>query len=67
MRSCARRLLLDIGSWRQWDYGINIDWVVKAVERVSGQLLGDYFAEHLFGPIGMRDTGFKLSQEHRAR
>src|SRR5437879_5704783 len=27
-----------------WDYGINIDWVGKAVERASGQRLGDYFA-----------------------
>jgi methyl acetate hydrolase len=34
---------------------------------VSGQRLGDYFAEHLFGPIGMKDTGFKLTPERRAR
>jgi methyl acetate hydrolase len=51
----------------RWDYGINIDWVGKAVERVSGQTVGDYFAEHLFGPIGMTDTGFRLTPEHRAR
>jgi methyl acetate hydrolase len=51
----------------KWDYGINIDWVGKAVERVSGQKLGDYFAEHLFGPIGMNDTEFKLTPGHRAR
>ncbi len=51
----------------KWDYGINIDWVGKAVERVSGQKLGDYFAEHLFGPIGMKDTGFKLTPDRRAR
>jgi CubicO group peptidase (beta-lactamase class C family) len=58
-------LVFDPGD--RWDYGINIDWVGKAVERVSGQSLGHYFAEHLFGPIGMNDTGFKLSQDHRAR
>lgn len=51
----------------KWDYGINIDWVGKAVERVSGQRLGDYFAAHLFGPIGMNDTAFKLTADHRAR
>ena len=51
----------------KWDYGINIDWVGKAVERVSGQSLGDYFAEHLFGPIGMKDTAFKLTDDQRAR
>jgi methyl acetate hydrolase len=58
-------LVFDPGA--KWDYGINIDWAGKAVERVSGQLLGDYFAEHLFGPIGMRDTAFKLTEERRAR
>ena len=58
-------LVFDPGD--KWDYGINIDWVGKAVERVSGQVLGDYFAEHLFEPIGMKDTGFKLTQERRAR
>ena len=51
----------------KWDYGINIDWVGKAVERVSGQRLGEYFAERLFGPIGMKDTTFKLTPGHRAR
>ncbi|MGC2413620.1 MAG: serine hydrolase domain-containing protein [Stellaceae bacterium] len=51
----------------KWDYGIGIDWVGKAVERASGQTLGEYFAEHLFGPIGMKDAGFKLTAERRAR
>jgi methyl acetate hydrolase len=58
-------LVFDPGD--RWEYGINIDWIGKAVERVSGQRLGDYFAEHLFAPIGMRDTGFKLTPERRAR
>src|SRR5215469_5796465 len=61
----ALPLIFDPGD--EWDYGINIDWVGKAVERVSGQVLGNYFAEHLFGAIGMNDTGFKLTPEHRAR
>ena len=51
----------------RWDYGIGIDWTGKAVERTSGQRLGDYFAEHLFQPIGMTDTAFKLTPAHRAR
>src|SRR6266513_1066030 len=50
----ALPLVFDPGE--KWDYGINIDWVGKAVERVSRKSLGDYFDEHLFGPIGMRDT-----------
>src|SRR4051794_402949 len=58
-------LVFDPGD--RWDYGINIDWVGKAIERVSGQRLGDYLAEHLFEPIGMKDTGFRLRNEHRTR
>jgi methyl acetate hydrolase len=61
----ALPLVFDPGD--KWDYGINIDWVGKAVERVSGQRLGDYLAENLFGPIGMKTTGFKLTDEHRTR
>ncbi len=58
-------LVFDPGD--QWDYGIGIDWVGKAVERASGRRLGDYFAEHLFGPLGMTDTGFALTPARRAR
>jgi CubicO group peptidase (beta-lactamase class C family) len=58
-------LVFDPGD--RWDYGINIDWAGKAVERASGRKLGDYFAEHLFGPLGMRDTGFDLTPERRSR
>jgi methyl acetate hydrolase len=58
-------LVFDPGD--KWDYGINIDWVGKAVERVSGKKLGDYFAEHLFAPLGITDTGFKLTAERRGR
>jgi methyl acetate hydrolase len=61
----ALPLVFDPGE--KWDYGINIDWVGKAVERVSRQSLSAYFDEHLFGPIGMRDTGFKLTPERRGR
>jgi CubicO group peptidase (beta-lactamase class C family) len=61
----ATPLTFDPGD--RWDYGINIDWVGKAVERASGQALDDYFAENLFAPIGMKDTGFKLTQDRRAR
>ncbi len=51
----------------RWEYGINIDWAGKAVERVSGQKLGVYFREHIFGPLGMSDTVFKLGPSQRAR
>jgi methyl acetate hydrolase len=58
-------LVFDPGD--RWDYGINIDWVGKAVERASGQSLGDFFAEHIFAPVGMKDTGFTLTPDRRVR
>jgi methyl acetate hydrolase len=58
-------LVFDPGT--RWEYGIGIDWVGKVVETVSGKLLQSYFDEKLFAPLKMRDTGFKLSPERRAR
>jgi CubicO group peptidase (beta-lactamase class C family) len=58
-------LLFDPGD--RWDYGINIDWAGKMVEAASGQRLDRYFGDHIFGPLGMRDTAFKLSASQRAR
>jgi methyl acetate hydrolase len=58
-------LMFDPGE--RWEYGINIDWAGRLVEEVSGQQLDAYFAEHIFGPLGMNDTGFSPSPEQRAR
>jgi len=51
----------------RWEYGINIDWVGKTVEKVSGQSLEDYFREHIFTPLGMTDTGFVIKPDQRTR
>jgi methyl acetate hydrolase len=58
-------LLFDPGD--RWDYGINIDWAGKMVEASSGQKLDAYFQQNIFGPLGMKDTGFKLSTAQKAR
>ena len=58
-------LLFDPGD--RWDYGINIDWVGKMVEAVSGQTLDRYFQEHIFAPLSMNDTAFKIGPAQRAR
>ena len=58
-------LLFDPGD--RWEYGINIDWVGKMVEAVSGKKLDRYFQDHIVGPLGMKDTSFKLSPSQRAR
>jgi methyl acetate hydrolase len=58
-------LLFDPGE--RWNYGINIDWVGKLIEAVSGQRLGAYLAEHLFAPLAMRDTAFRITPAMRTR
>jgi len=58
-------LLFDPGD--RWEYGINIDWVGKMVEAVSGQKLDRYFQDNIFGPLGMKDTAFKISPSMRGR
>ena len=58
-------LLFDPGD--RWEYGINIDWVGKMVEAVSGQRLDRYLQQNILGPLGMNDTSFKLAPAQRAR
>ncbi|HEX8980801.1 MAG TPA: serine hydrolase [Parasulfuritortus sp.] len=38
---------------------INFEVLGELVERVSGQPLDAYCREHIFAPLGMRDTGFR--------
>jgi len=58
-------LLFDPGEG--WEYGINIDWAGKMVEAASGQKLDAYLQSNVLGPLGMKDTSFKLSPSQRAR
>jgi len=51
----------------RWEYGTNIDFVGKAVEAVSGKRLDAYLRDHLFTPLGMSDTGFKITDDMRRR
>jgi methyl acetate hydrolase len=51
----------------RWEYGTNIDFVGKAVEAASGQKLDAYLRDHLFAPLGMADTGFKIGEAQRKR
>lgn len=50
-----------------WNYSVATDICGVIVARVSGQPLGDYFRDHITGPLGMRDTGFQVpaDQAHR--
>jgi methyl acetate hydrolase len=51
----------------RWEYGINIDWAGRMVEKVSGQDLDAYMRHHIFTPLGMRDSGFVPNDGQMAR
>jgi CubicO group peptidase (beta-lactamase class C family) len=50
-----------------WDYGFGLDVLGLTIEKISGQSLGQYLKANLFGPLGMRDTGFSISPDQAAR
>ena len=58
-------LLFDPGE--KWMYGVNTDWVGRVVESVSGQALEDYLRDRIFGPLGMKDSGYVPTPEQRSR
>jgi CubicO group peptidase (beta-lactamase class C family) len=51
----------------EWGYSVSVDVLGRLVEVVSGQGLGEYFAEHIFGPLDMRDAGFSVTPEQADR
>jgi methyl acetate hydrolase len=57
-------LLFDPGT--RFEYGINIDWLGRVIEAVSGQPLDAYFLEHITGPLGMSNTTARMTAEQRA-
>ena len=65
IRGLMTPLLFDPGD--RWQYSTAIDWAGLIVEKISGQSLGTYMHQHIFMPLGMTDTGFKISDAMRSR
>ena len=61
------RIPLQHAPGERWNYSVATDVLGVAVERISGQKLGDYFRQHIFDPLGMHDTGFDLPEDARSR
>lgn len=64
-RSLFAPLINDPGT--AWAYGVNTDWLGLVVEQISGQRLGHYLQEHVYEPLGMRDTTFEPDAGQRQR
>ena len=65
--NAALRLPLLFDPGERWNYGINIEWVGKAIEGAGGVTLGEYLRKNLFDPLGMNSTGFRITPAMRRR
>jgi CubicO group peptidase (beta-lactamase class C family) len=51
----------------RWSYSAAVDIQGYIIEKLSGQRLGDYMADHIFKPLRMKDTGFFTPPSQAAR
>jgi CubicO group peptidase (beta-lactamase class C family) len=58
-------LLFQPGS--EWNYSVATDVLGRVVEAASGQSLDEFFAQRIFGPLGMTDTAFYVAPEDLGR
>ena len=58
-------LLFEPGA--EWNYSVSTDVLGRIIEVSSGRSLDEFFAERIFQPLGMRDTGFAVSDADRPR
>lgn len=61
------RVALAFQPGERFEYGVSTDVLGRIVEIVSGLPLDRFFAERIFGPLGMADSGFDVpeGQHHR--
>ena len=50
-----------------WRYSMSMDIQGYIVEKLSGQSLPDFMHDHIFAPLGMKDAGFYVPADKRAR
>ncbi|HKK55306.1 serine hydrolase domain-containing protein [Marinobacter sp.] len=60
-------LPLEFSPGTAWNYSVSTDVVGYLVQLLSGQPLDEYFREHIFEPLGMSDTGFKVREDQLER
>jgi CubicO group peptidase (beta-lactamase class C family) len=61
------KLPLEFAPGTAWNYSVATDVLGVVVSRIAGKSLGEVFAERIFGPLGMPDTGFTLPEADRPR
>jgi CubicO group peptidase (beta-lactamase class C family) len=58
-------LLTDPGT--EWRYAGGIAVVGRVLEQIEGKTLDVFLEEYMFGPLGMRDTGYAVPNDKRKR
>ena len=61
------RLPLLFSPGTRWSYSSGLDVAGRVIEVASGESLDRFLDEQIFRPLGMRDTGFRVRPDRRAR
>jgi CubicO group peptidase (beta-lactamase class C family) len=61
------KLPLEFSPGTAWNYSVSTDVLGAVIQRVSGMPLDQYFAEKIFKPLKMDDTGFVVSDDKTDR
>jgi CubicO group peptidase (beta-lactamase class C family) len=61
------KLPLNYQPGKGWMYSASMDIEGAIVEKLSGETLPQFMREHIFEPVGMKDAGFFVPPEKRAR
>lgn len=64
-RAASMPLLFEPGS--RWHYSVAMDVLGRIVEVASGQRYGDFLDARIFEPLGMKDSGFRVTDEQLPR
>ncbi|MEU9288711.1 serine hydrolase domain-containing protein [Streptomyces sp. NPDC048275] len=51
----------------QWNYSVSTNVLGRLIEVVSGRDLDEFLAERIFGPLGMTDAGFCVTENQADR
>ena len=51
----------------RWHYSVSTDVCARLVEIISGQPIDRFLQERIFGPLGMRDTGYHVPPQELSR
>lgn len=51
----------------KWVYSVSMDVQGYIIEKLTGQTMPDFMQQHIFGPLGMKDSGFYVPKEKWSR